>query len=67
MYNEDVTKVCICRRRTKLLAGWYFQCGCDRCCSRDELGTHHSTLVCPAPGCHAPAPSLLPVNPLQVA
>ena len=39
---------CSLTRRPKLLAGWYFECGCERCCSRSELDTHHNTLRCPA-------------------
>lgn len=48
------------RRRYKLKAGWYFECGCRRCQSQTELGTDHSTLVCPACG----QPRLVPRQPL---
>ena len=47
------------RRRPKLLAGWYFECGCERCGSATEMDTHHNTLVCPACG----QPRLLPSRP----
>ena len=50
------------RRRPKLKAGWYFECGCDRCGSASELGTHHNTMVCPACG----QPSLLPAKPREL-
>ena len=49
------------RRRAKLRAGWYFDCDCERCGSRTELGSQHSTLRCPA----CQEPSLLPSQPLS--
>ena len=50
------------RRRKKLKAGWYFECSCKRCCSKDELGTNHSTMVCP----ECSKATLLPVDPLEL-
>ena len=46
----------VLRRRAKLKAGWFFDCLCSRCESSTELGSHHSTVRCPACG----DPSLLP-------
>jgi len=52
---------CGLRRRPKLKAGWYFDCNCGRCCSLDEMGTNHNTLVCP----QCEKLQLLPENPRQ--
>merc|ERR1711892_151408 len=52
---------CTLRRRSKLKAGWYFECSCERCCSLTELNTNHNTLVCPL----CKKTSLLPEDPKQ--
>ena len=49
------------RRRAKLRAGWYFDCDCERCASRTELGSQHSTVRCPS----CEEPGLLPSQPLS--
>lgn len=48
-------------RRKLLEEGWFFTCLCERCSSKDELGTHCSTLICK--GCLG---NLLPVCPADI-
>jgi len=45
-------------RQLEIPQNWMFECSCQRCQDPTELGTHASTMVCPACG----VPALLPTT-----